>query len=75
MSDSQMADAFMSIFGMKRKKDVDCFCMECDIDENIIRTRMSVCPDCGNKRCPKATNHENPCSGSNEHGQKGSAYQ
>jgi hypothetical protein len=27
---------------------------------------MIVCADCGNKRCPKATWHENACSGSNE---------
>lgn len=25
--------------------------------------RMVLCPDCGNKRCPKATNHMNACSG------------
>jgi hypothetical protein len=33
-----------------------------------------VCPDCGNKRCPKATHHDHPCTGSNEPGQEGSAY-
>ena len=37
--------------------------------------RMIVCPTCGNKRCPKATDHDLPCSGSNEPGQAGSAYQ
>lgn len=36
--------------------------------------RMIVCPDCGNKRCPKANNHGNACTGSNEAGQPGSAY-
>lgn len=35
---------------------------------------MIVCPDCGNKRCPKATNHVNACTGSNEPGQSGSLY-
>lgn len=35
---------------------------------------MFLCPTCGNKRCPKATNHELPCSGSNAPGQEGSAY-
>jgi hypothetical protein len=29
----------------------------------------------GNKRCPKATDHELDCTGSNEPGQKGSAYE
>jgi hypothetical protein len=33
---------------------------------------MNVCPDCGNKRCPKAANHARwQCSGSNETGQVG----
>ena len=36
---------------------------------------MILCPTCGNKRCPHATNHENQCTGSNEPGQPGSSYQ
>ena len=36
--------------------------------------RMVLCPECGNKRCPRATDHRNACSGSNELGQAGSAY-
>lgn len=35
---------------------------------------MVICPDCGNKRCPKATFHVNLCTKSNEPGQKGSVY-
>jgi hypothetical protein len=35
---------------------------------------MSLCPVCGNKRCPKASNHEFECTGSNEPGQEGSVY-
>lgn len=38
-------------------------------------TRMILCPKCGNKRCPHATDHRNACTGSNEPGQKGSAYE
>lgn len=37
-------------------------------------SRMILCPICGNKRCPHATFHENPCSGSNAPGQPGSDY-
>lgn len=37
-------------------------------------TRMITCSDCGNKRCPKATDHENMCTGSNASGQVGSIY-
>lgn len=33
-----------------------------------------VCPECGNKRCPKATSHDNDCTNSNEPNQPGSIY-
>lgn len=36
--------------------------------------RFVVCPECGNKRCPHANDHNNACTGSNEPGQVGSAY-
>jgi hypothetical protein len=35
---------------------------------------MNVCSVCGNKRCPKATDHVLACTGSNEPGQEGSWY-
>lgn len=35
---------------------------------------MVLCPECGNKRCPRATDHLNACTRSNEPGQPGSAY-
>lgn len=40
----------------------------------VIRERMIGCGTCGNKRCPKATNHELVCTGSNAPGQPGSDY-
>ena len=36
---------------------------------------MRVCGTCGNKRCPKASDHDNACTGSNDLGQPGSAYE
>ena len=36
---------------------------------------MILCVDCGNKRCPKANDHRNECTGSNDLGQPGSAYE
>lgn len=36
-------------------------------------SRMIVCPQCGNKRCPKASDDRFECSGSNEPGQIGVA--
>jgi hypothetical protein len=64
---------------------MDCWCVTCD--ETIAEAQVMngdvlagwqrifiVCPDCGNKRCPRATHHDRACSGSNEPGQPGSIY-
>ena len=53
-----------------------CWCLTCrpmrmDDPHSI---RMALCPTCGNKRCPKANDHRNACTNSNEPGQPGSAY-
>lgn len=42
--------------------------------ENPVLYRMIVCVDCGNKRCPKATDHREKCTRSNEPNQSGSRY-
>lgn len=58
----------------------DCYCYNCNIgrlDESgfpYVLTRMIVCPTCGNKRCPHATDHMLACTNSNEPGQPGSRY-
>ncbi|HBV2215187.1 TPA: hypothetical protein MDR63_004732 [Klebsiella quasipneumoniae] len=51
----------------------DCWCRTC---RPVVLNDMHfvVCPDCGNKRCPRANDHRNACTGSNEPGQEGSAY-
>nr|WP_318382351.1 hypothetical protein [uncultured Enterobacter sp.] len=49
----------------------DCSCHTCR-PVTIADMRFVVCPECGNKRCPRANDHRNACSGSNEHGQEGS---
>lgn len=56
-------------------------CKECNkawklalpFPENL-QSFFIVCPDCGNKRCPKATHHDNTCGNSNAAGQLGSWY-
>lgn len=40
----------------------------------LMMRPMFVCPVCGNKRCPKATDHRLDCTGSNAPGQEGSIY-
>jgi hypothetical protein len=51
-----------------------CWCETCR-PITLTDMRMVLCPDCGNKRCPRATSHENACTGSNEVGQKGSSWE
>lgn len=48
-----------------------CTCSACWPNYQYFR----VCSECGNKRCPKAANHENKCTKSNDPGQKGSNYE
>jgi len=52
---------------------VPCGCYECS-DMQRRMSVMIVCLVCGNKRCPKATDHQHACTGSNEPGQPGSRY-
>lgn len=62
----------------------NCTCTKCD-EARIERERQQlnydiwprfqVCPVCGNKRCPKGTDHDLECTGSNKPGQKGSRYE
>jgi hypothetical protein len=40
----------------------------------ILLSKMILCPECGNKRCPHATDHRLKCTGSNESYQDGSIY-
>lgn len=51
----------------------DCWCHTCR-PVTMSDMRFVVCPECGNKRCPHASDHNNACTGSNEPGQAGSAY-
>lgn len=55
-----------------------CPCAKCDPGQAfgpfVVPSRLNVCPICGNKRCPKGTDHDRDCTGSNEPGQSGSRY-
>ena len=50
-----------------------CWCHKCE-PATWGAMRMILCPTCGNKRCPKANDHNLACSGLNAKGQVGSAY-
>lgn len=51
-----------------------CNCHRCVALTGRTYFGMILCPDCGNKRCPKASNHMHYCTGSNEPDQPGSIY-
>lgn len=56
-----------------------CECHRCTEEFNkevliVGRVKMIFCGDCGNKRCPKASDHRLACTNSNEPGQPGSVY-
>ncbi len=62
-----------------------CLCLRC-IEERgeqewwgnfripMKMTRMIVCAECGNKRCPHSEDHRNACTKSNKSDQPGSRY-
>lgn len=50
-----------------------CGCYSCSSFERRLSV-MITCPDCGNKRCPKATHHIHTCTRSDAPGQPGSRY-
>lgn len=52
-----------------------CGCWRCIEGRGQWISFMVLCPSCGNKRCPHAADHEFACTGSNEPGQAGSAYE
>ena len=61
----------------------NCWCYECLKDVPAFpgakhfmasASRMILCPTCGNKRCPHATDHRLACTDSNDPNQLGSKY-
>ena len=77
---NQIEDAFRrdAISEMKSilSGEEKCWCHTCrPIDARDPESiSMRLCPSCGNKRCPKATDHRNECTNSNEPNQEGSIY-
>ncbi|WP_175472476.1 MULTISPECIES: hypothetical protein [unclassified Duganella] len=77
MKAAQAAPLASIDFGGARPRalpEVACWCATCR-PVSLDDCRMVLCPTCGNKRCPRATDHRRACTGSNEPGQPGSAYQ
>jgi len=83
ISKDEFAQRHDQIFGQTRKwyfnKQCGCYrCMDLQFDPHtnmpMTVSRFIVCPECGNKRCPRATDHTLACTNSNEPGQDGSRY-
>lgn len=63
------------VFGNIDSDNTPICCRFCEGDrENSLYRRFVTCGTCGNKRCPKATHHDNVCTNSNEPGQEGSDW-
>ncbi len=79
-----MSDGFLK---GKPKGGPDCDCNQCVHDKKLKfnagtigeiplnAAYMILCDICGNKRCPRASNHRLECTHSNKSGQKGSIYE
>jgi hypothetical protein len=75
--------ALRAALAQEEQEPVACECHRC-IKEKDLRdpsgmlplsmSKMILCAECGNKRCPKASDHMLACTGSNELGQSGSVY-
>lgn len=61
---------------MERVGALRCDCWRCakEREDDPLQRKMHLCPICGNKRCPHASDHRLACTGSNEPGQDGSIY-
>lgn len=64
-----------------RTQNAPCGCHRCIVERGdtvagipLTLARMILCPRCGNKRCPHASDHRFACTGSNAVGQEGSRY-
>jgi hypothetical protein len=55
---------------------VTCYCCHScfKASSGMMLDRMILCSECGNKRCPKASDHRLDCTSSNDPGQPGSVY-
>lgn len=67
-------DDFRKAIAAALKARESCWCTTCR-PITLQDSRFVVCPDCGNKRCPKAHNHSLACTNSNEPGQPGSSWE
>jgi hypothetical protein len=77
--DKHIDNAILSVYNDERlvskfdKQSLKCWCYNCSTPEHRM-SHMILCPTCGNKRCPRATDHTLTCTDSNESGQPGSRY-
>jgi len=78
LSDAELnstADTSDGFFKGKEKGNWDCDCHRCMEEQNAIQEGMILCDICGNKRCPRASDHRLECTHSNDTGQEGSIYE
>ncbi len=74
LADRKMEDAEQYRQEVARSMMNNQCCNRCREEAGALMLRMILCPECGNKRCQKASDHRLECTGSNEPGQAGSVY-
>jgi Zn finger protein HypA/HybF involved in hydrogenase expression len=77
--EQQKTQAITALRKALEQPEQECWCHKCNENRLVNNipfsaTRMILCPTCGNKRCPKASDHRLDCTDSNEPNQPGSLY-
>jgi hypothetical protein len=81
VEDQLLEDEAFAAIGKNSQAKMQCWCYNCNKDKvgnnglPVTAYTFIVCPECGNKRCPHATDHNLACTNSNESGQPGSRYE
>lgn len=76
---TEASKAITALRAALAESEQNCWCHKCNEGKTVngvpfSMTRMILCPDCGNKRCPHASDHRLACTNSNDSGQLGSVY-
>ena len=73
--DESVMETYAELRKQEAQTDLVC-CWKCQSGKPMSQwfSKMILCKSCGNKRCPKATDHALECTNSNALGQHGSIY-
>jgi len=75
-SENERLGLYKDAYAEQEQEPVSKYCCHLCFNKSglLLLDRMILCSECGNKRCPKATNHALQCTNSNEPNQAGSVF-